>query len=51
MNILQYTPYKKGVLIIMSIILIFTPKNLVAILRKNIFLTIYKKLTNSWYYE
>ena len=40
MKILQNTPLKKGVLIIMSIILIFTPKIIVAIIRKNIFLTI-----------
>ena len=44
MNILQYTPLKMGVLIIMSIFLIFTPKNIVAILRKNIFLTVFKKI-------
>ena len=51
MNILQHTPYKKGVLIIMSIFLIFTPKNIVAILGKNIFLTVNKNITNPWYYE
>lgn len=41
MQILQFTPRKKGVLIIMSIILIFTPEIIVAIIRKNIFLTIF----------
>ncbi len=51
MKILQITPWKKGVLIILSIILIFTPKNIVAILIKNIFLTVFKNLTNPWYYE
>ena len=47
MQNLQNTPAKKGVLINMSIFLIFTPRIIMAILLKSIFLTVLKNLNKS----